>query len=402
MGQAEIQIGGLHVGLAHGDEAGIRGAHRGELARQPAAAVGEIERVDVDLEQAPAVRADVDVAVQHGARRETAADERQVGERRGVGFGGEVVEHGVARPAQLPLEAEPRARESHAPQVGFEGIAGDTDAALQLGDAQRRIAGGDRERADVRLDALLAWGREPQCGDPRRQMLEAPDPPPPVGPGVFDLVEGVVRAGTILQPQHHRAVLDAEVAEHHEGRRPSRRRPAEPQQLFQVQPAVLVLYEVDVGVVERHAAQHDAAGHEVERVVVHLGVRQPGDERRVRVVDRHVTERDAGEQRAAHVADFDAPRDDAVERRARCRGEQCPSRVGPHQRREPAERAGDEPHQRPEHSAQPAADHQNACPTANWKTIRFQNDPGRGTLYDGRICVRVVPLLYSSGPGSSA
>ena len=136
VGQPEIQIGGLHVGLAHGDEAGVRGAHRGELARQPAAAVGEIERVDVDLEQAPAVRADVDVAVQHGARREAAAHEREVGERRGVGFGREVVEHGVARPAQLPLEAEPRAGESHAPQVGFEGIAGDPDAALQLGDAQ--------------------------------------------------------------------------------------------------------------------------------------------------------------------------------------------------------------------------------------------------------------------------
>ena len=133
--QPQVQVARLHVGLPQRHEPGVRRAHRGEPSRQPAAAVGEIERIDVNLEQTPAVRADVHVAREDGARRKAAAHKLEIGERGRVRPGGEVVEHGVPRPPQPAFEAVPRARHADAPQVGVEGIAGDADAALQLGDA---------------------------------------------------------------------------------------------------------------------------------------------------------------------------------------------------------------------------------------------------------------------------
>ena len=53
--EAQVQIARLHVGLAQRHEARIRGAHGGEPPRQPAAAVAEIERIDMDFQQAPAM-----------------------------------------------------------------------------------------------------------------------------------------------------------------------------------------------------------------------------------------------------------------------------------------------------------------------------------------------------------
>ena len=263
-------------------------------------------------------------------------------------------------------------------QVGVERIAGDADATLEVGDAQARVAGEDGEGADVGLDPPLPRRGEAQSRDPGREVLEAPHPAPPVAARVLDFVGRVVRAGTVLEPHCDGAVLDPQVAQQHQGRRPPRWRPAEPQQLRKVQLAVLVLDQVDVRVIERDPAQHDAARDKVEGVVVELGVRQPGHERRVGVVDHHVVQYDAGEQRAPDAAHLDATGHDAVERPACRGGEQGPPRVRAHQRGEAAERAGHQPDERPQRGAQRAAHHQNACPTANWKTILRQKVRGRG------------------------
>jgi len=109
----------------------------------------------MDFQQAPAVRADLHLALQDGADGEAAAHELEVGERRRVRLGGEVVQHGVPGPAQPAGEAVARPRHTHPPQVGLERIAGDADATLEVGDAQSRVAGEDGEGADVGLDPPL-------------------------------------------------------------------------------------------------------------------------------------------------------------------------------------------------------------------------------------------------------
>src|SRR5213592_4747044 len=107
----------------------------------------------------------------------------------------------------------------------------------------------------------------------RVEVLEATDAQPPVGVVARELEARVARLGPLrLQSQGHRPVRDADVPEQDEGGRPVRALVGTPeaQQLFDVEPAIRVLHDVDHRLTQVEFEEHDPAGREVERVVAHI------------------------------------------------------------------------------------------------------------------------------------
>src|SRR5207245_2347995 len=127
----------------------------------------------------------------------------------------------------------------------------------------------------------------------------------------------VARLGALrLQSHDHRPVRDADVPEQDEGGRPVRALvwTPEAQQLFDVEPAVRVLHDVDHRLTQVEFEEHDPAGREVERVVAHIDFWQPCDERRISIEQPDLRERQPGEERPTHVADLHRPGEDLMQR----------------------------------------------------------------------------------------
>ena len=318
---------------------------------------------------------------QHGAGREPPVDEVKVAQRRRVGAQGEVEQQRVVRPGDpAPRRPQLRPGEADPRQVELQRVPDHPQPAGDVHQPQRRIAALDREPGDVDSDPPLRGRRHLQRRQPGVEVLEAPDPLPAVRAAPLDLQRRIARLGAgCLEPQRHRPVLDPYVSEQDQRRRPVGARPgvgaAQPEQLLDVEPPVAVLHDVDHGLPQGELEQHHAAGGEVEWVVCQVGPRQPRDEGRVGVEQADPGERHAGEERPAHVAHFDRPREHVRQGALGHARQQPPPGARADERRERAEEAGEQPDDHPQRDPERAADHQNACPTANCTITRRQN-PG--------------------------
>src|SRR2546430_704811 len=222
----------------------------------------------------------------------------------------------------------------------------------------------------------ISWRRNLQRGQVGVQMLEAPHPQPAVRAAGGDLQRRITGFGVArLQSQRHTAVGDPDVPQQDERRRPvlARIRPAQAQQLLDVEAPARVLHDVDHGPAQVELEQHHPSRGEVERVVGHVGAGQPGNQRAVRVEQPYVRKRQAREQRAADVADLDRAREHLLQGAGRDAREQPPPRVRAHERGQRTQEGGERPREHPQRDPKRAADHQNAWPTANCTTTRRQH-----------------------------
>ncbi len=106
----QVEVFGSDVRPPQTHDSRIRHREGGEPTGQPAAVVGEVEWIEAHLEHA-AVRAERRrSAVQHDAVGESWLEEPEVGQVRRVRVHGEVVAHGIARPAHPPFDRERRLR----------------------------------------------------------------------------------------------------------------------------------------------------------------------------------------------------------------------------------------------------------------------------------------------------
>ena len=187
----------------------------------------------------------------------------------------------------------------HAREPHLHRVADHPEPAGDVDEPHRRVGALEREPRDVDADAALARRGDLQGREVRVQMLEAPHPQPPVRAAADDLERRIAGLGVArLQSQRHAAVRDAHVPEQDERRRPvlARVRPAQTQQLLDVQPPARVLHDVDHGPAQVELEQHRPPCREIERVVAHVGARQPGDQCRVGVEQPDLGEGEAGEQ----------------------------------------------------------------------------------------------------------
>src|SRR5213594_540423 len=359
-GELEIEVARLEAGRLQGHEPGIGRAERREPARDGAAARGEGERLEPDLQQAAAVGAQRDAPVQHRPVGEAGVDEPEVREGGGVGARREIEQQRAARPADAAAGLERGAWEPHPLQVGVERVPHDGDAAGHVAQLDRGVAALHCEPGNVHPDPPLAWRREPQGREPGGEMVEAEDPERAVPRRGVDLMGRVGRrAGA--QAQHHRTILDAHVAEQDQRRRAARplRRvgAAQAEQLLGVEPPARVLHDVEEGLAQGELEQHDAARRELERVVGELGAGEPGDERGVGVVQADVGEGQSGEQRATDVADLDRPGEHLPQRALGRPRHQVPSGARADQGGERPEEAGEQPDHPPQRDPERSPHH---------------------------------------------
>src|SRR2546422_10935557 len=175
--------------------------------------------------------------------------------------------------------------------------------------------------------------------------------------------------------------------------------------LLDVQPPARVLHDVDHRLSQLELEQHHPPSREVERIVAHVGARQPGDERRVRIEQPHLGKRHAGEERAVDVSHLDRAREHASQRVLGHSRHQRPARAGAHERGQRAQEAGEQTNHGPKRDTEGAAHHQNACPTANCTTTRRQKPRGNpGRIVTSGTSERLLSALFwrNSGPGSAA
>ena len=290
--ELEVEVFRLEVRVPQRGQPRVRGRERSDPAGHGAGPPGQTQRAEPHLQDAPAVRAQPHVPCERGAPRESPVDEVEVPERGGVGTRSEVVQQRVVGPANLPAHpAERRSRKPHARQIDFDRVPDHVQPAGHVHEPQVRIAALHGQAGDVDANPGLAWRRDLQRREARVEVLEPPDPHPPVRPAALDLDRRIARRHVPrLQPQRHGAVLDLHVPKQNQRRWPvgSRVRAAQAEQLLEVEPTGLVLDDVDDRLAQRELEQHHAPRHEVERIVAELRPRQPGDERRVGVEQPHV------------------------------------------------------------------------------------------------------------------
>src|SRR5207253_11381024 len=116
----------------------------------------------------------------------------------------------------------------------------------------------------------------------------------------------------------------------------------------------------------------------------------------------HVTEGQTGEEGSAHRPDLDSSREHLPKSAFGHSGEQLPSGLRAHERRQRSQEYREQPHKRPQRGSQRSAHHQNACPTANWTTTRRQNPPGSPGRTSWPVNVRLLLAVFRkySLPGS--
>src|SRR5213596_2424968 len=178
------------------------------------------------------------------------------------------------RPAERAARvAQGRMWQPHARELHIHGITDHPQPSRRVLDSYRRVRALHGQPGDVDADAPLPRGGHLQGGEPGIEVLEATHAQPPVGVVARDLEARVARLGALrLQSQDHRPVRDADVPEQDEGGRPVRTLVGTPeaQQLFDVEPAVRVLHDVDDRPAQVELEEHHPAGREVERVVAHI------------------------------------------------------------------------------------------------------------------------------------
>ena len=275
--ELEVELVGVQVGVAQGDEPRVRDAERREPAGDRAAVVRQTQRVEPDLEHPFAVGAQSHVARHHagaGNAGEAPVDESEIIERRRVRAQPQIEQQRAMRPAERAAGvAQGRVRQPHACELHIHRVTDHPQPSRRVLDSHRGVRALHGQPGDVDADAPLTRGGHLQGGEPRVEVLEATDAQPPVGVVARELEARVARLGPLrLQSQGHRPVRDADVPEQDEGGRPVRALVGTPeaQQLFDVEPAIRVLHDVDHRLTQVEFEEHDPAGREVERVVAHI------------------------------------------------------------------------------------------------------------------------------------
>ena len=211
-------------------------------------------------------------------------------------------------------------------------------------------------------------------------MFEAPHAAPALALEGVDLGAGRRWLAGLLQSQRDGALLDAHVAEQDQGCGPVRTGAGapEPQELFNVETAPGVLDDVDRRLAQLELEEEHAAGREVERIVARVHTRERGHQRCVRVEQLDVPQRDAREEGPPDVPDLDRAVHHLAQLARRDPAQQAAPGAGADQGAERPEERSEQPRHEPQRRRERVADHQKACPTANWTMTRRQNVAGRG------------------------
>ena len=298
-----------------------------------------------------------------------------------------------------------RRREPGPGHVQLERIPHHPQPARHVHEPHRRVARLHGQPRQIDADAPFPGRRDLERGEAGVDVLEAPNPQATVDAPALDLERGVARGGPRgLEPQRDGAVVDAHIAEQDQrggamgaggGAAGVQGPPAQPQQLLDVQPPARVLHDVDHRLSQLQLEQHHPPGREVERIVRHVGARQPSDERRVRIEQPHLGKRHSGEERAVDVSHLDRAREHASQRVLGHSRHQRPARGRAHERGQRAQEAGEQTDHGPKRDAEGAAHHQNACPTANCTTTRRQKPRGNpGRIVTSGTSERLLSALF--------
>ena len=209
--EIERQITRDEIALPQRHEARVGGAERRDAPREPTLPECQIQGAQLNLEHPAPMRRERHAAVQHGVRGEARIEEVDVGERRGVGAHREVPEQRVTGPLHRAARAELGAGEPHAREIHAQRAAVDRNASDDVGDRQLRIAALGRKPEHVDADALFARRLDAEGGEPRVEVLEAPDTVASIFTGELDLLVGARDLAVLLQPQRQRTVHDLHV-----------------------------------------------------------------------------------------------------------------------------------------------------------------------------------------------